>query len=56
MNAPHTQKMRNYGLKALLCTRIAFPYTTRELDINSIAMGGAIRNERKDQARLELRR
>ena len=27
--SPHPQKMRNYGLKALLCTRIVFLYTTR---------------------------
>ena len=31
----HTRnKTRNYGLKALLCTRITFPYTTREPEIN----------------------
>ena len=30
----HTHKTRNYSQKALLCMRIAFPYTTRELEIN----------------------
>ena len=28
-------KMRNYGLKASLCMRIAFLYTTREPETNS---------------------
>ena len=32
--APHPQQSRNYGLKALLCTRIAFPYTTRIPEVN----------------------
>ena len=32
--APHPQYLRNYGLKALLCTRMAFPHTTRDLEIN----------------------
>ena len=31
--APHPQKRINYALKALLCTHIAFPYTTREVEI-----------------------
>ena len=30
---PHPQKTRNYGLKALLCMHIVFPYTTREPEI-----------------------
>ena len=30
----YSSPTRNYGLKALLCTRIAFPYTTREPEIN----------------------
>ena len=32
MIAPHPQNTRNYGPMALLCTHIAFPYTTRELE------------------------
>ena len=32
--APHPQQLRNYGLKALLCTRMAFPYTTRIPEVN----------------------
>ena len=32
--APHPQQSRNYGLKALLCTRMAFPYTTRIPEVN----------------------
>ena len=28
MITPHPRYMRNYGLKALLCMRIAFPYIT----------------------------
>ena len=29
-----TPPLRNYGLKALLCTRMAFPHTTRDPEIN----------------------
>ena len=32
--APHPQQSRNYSLKALLCTRMAFPYTTRMPEVN----------------------
>ena len=32
--APHPQYLINYSLKALLCTRMAFPHTTREPEIN----------------------
>ena len=32
--APHPQQSRNYGLKAFLCTRMAFPYTTRIPELN----------------------
>ena len=32
--APHPQKLINYGPKALLCTRMAFPHTTRDPEIN----------------------
>ena len=46
---------RNYGLNALLCTCMAFPHTTRDPDLNKMDMGGAVRNERKDRARVEFR-
>ena len=35
--APHLQETRNYGLKVLLCTRIAFLYTTREPEMRTWA-------------------
>ena len=47
--------MRNYGLKALLCTRMGFPNTTCELEINQVVMGGTIRNEqRSSKAQISL--
>ena len=33
---PHPPKSRNYGLKSLLCMRMAFPYTTRENQLNRL--------------------
>ena len=44
-----------YGLKALLCTRMAFLHTTRDPEINQMDLGGAVRNEGKDRARAEFR-
>ena len=35
--------------------RMVFLYTTRELEINLMDLGGAVRNEHKGQASLELR-
>ena len=35
---------------------MAFLHTTREPEINQMALGGAVRNERKDRARVEFRR
>ena len=32
--APYPQQSRNYGPKALLCTRMAFPHTTRDPETN----------------------
>ena len=48
--APHPQQSRNYGPKALLCTRMAFPHTTRDLEINymDLGLGEAVQNECKD--------
>ena len=43
--------MRNYGLKALLCMRLAFPYIMHEPEIN---LGGAVRKEHKGQVSFEL--
>ena len=36
------------GQKALLCTRVAFPYTMRELEIIYMDLDGAVRKERND--------
>ena len=44
MTVPHPRK---YGLKLLLCTFMAFPYTTYELEIN---LSGPIQNDYKDRA------
>ena len=52
VNALHPQQARNYGLKALQCTHIAFLYITR---IPEVDLGGAVQDERKDQARIEFR-
>ena len=46
------KKLRSKGV-ALLCTHITFLYTMNELEIN---LGGAVQNECKGQASLELRR
>ena len=34
---------------------MTFPHTMCELEINKMALGGAIRNEHKDRARVEFR-
>ena len=37
-----TPPIRNYSLKALLCTRMVFLHTTHELEINEMALSGAV--------------
>ena len=54
--APHPQSLRNHGPKALLCTRMAFPHTMREPEINYMDLGRAVQNECKDQAKVDFRR
>ena len=53
LRSRHTLK-RNYVLKALLCTRIAFLHT-RVTRKSIMDLGGAVRNERKHRARVEFR-
>ena len=40
--------IEKFGLKALLCTCMAFPHTARDPEINYMDLGGAVQNERKD--------
>ena len=46
--------MRNYGLKALLCTRKAFPHTTRIQEVNSTWAEPFDTNANSLELRLEL--
>ena len=52
MSIAHNQIKGNYGLKVLLCTCIAFPYTTCELEMD---LGGASSFEMNAKVELVLK-